>query len=279
MLRRTGIRTIGDLPWGAHICLFYETPQDLIDIHVAYFGAGLEDGEFCIWALSDPVSREDAIEALYQGIPNFSRYLEAGAIELIPGYEWYLEGKEFDAQRVTGGWHAKHEDAMMRGFAGMRASGNAFWIESNLWPTFRDYEEELAQAIHGREMIVLCSYSLRASRAVDMLDVARCHNVSIARRHGHWEFLETPELLRARQEIEGLNDAIDILSSKFPGQDKLTSRERIILAQTVKGASSKEAGRALGISPRTVEFHRANIMRKLSAKNAAELINKVLGAE
>ena len=277
-LRRTGIHTIGDLPWGAHMCLFYETPQDLIDIHVAYFGAGLEDGEFCIWALSGPVSRNEAIKALHEGIPDFSRHLDAGAIELIPGYEWYLQGQEFDPQRVTGGWRARHGDAMMRGFAGMRASGNAFWIESNLWPTFREYEEELDRSIYGREMLVLCTYSLKASRAVDMLDVARCHNVSIARRHGRWEFLQTPELLRARKEIGTLKDAIDVLSSRFPGRDKLTPRERIILAQIAKGASSKEAGRALEISPRTVEFHRANIMRKLSAKNVAELLNRIIAA-
>jgi DNA-binding CsgD family transcriptional regulator len=278
VLRRTGIRAIGDLPWGAHMCLFYETPQDLLDIHVAYFRAGLEDGEYGLWALSDPVSRTDAINALDAGIPNFGRYLDDGAIELIPGYEWYLQGEEFDSQRVTGGWRAKHEDAMHRGFAGLRASGNAFWIESNQWPTFREYEEELDRSIEGREMLVLCTYSLGASRAVDVMDVARCHNVSIARRHGDWEFLETPELLRARREIKRLNGAIEILSNKFPGHDKLTQRERIILAQIAKGASSKEAGRALGISPRTVEFHRANIMRKLSARNVAELLNKVIGA-
>ena len=41
---------------------------------------------------------------------------------------------------------------------------------------------------------------------------------------------------------------------------------RVALAQIVRGASSKEAGRMLGISPRTVEFHRANVMRKLGAR-------------
>ena len=278
-LRRTGIRTLGNLPWGAHICLFFETPQDLIDIHLAYFGAGLEDGEFCVWALSDPVSRDDAISAFRDGIPGFDRYLDAGAIELIPGYEWYLQGEEFDPQRITGGWRAKHEDALARGFAGMRVSGNAFWLESNLWPTFREYEQELDRSIEGREMLVLCTYSLKASRAVDMLDVARCHNASIARRDGRWEFLETPEALLARPDIGSLNDAIGILSRMFPGHDKLTPRERATLAHIVKGASSKETARALGISPRTVEFHRANIMRKLSARNVAELLNKVIGAD
>jgi DNA-binding CsgD family transcriptional regulator len=50
----------------------------------------------------------------------------------------------------------------------------------------------------------------------------------------------------------------------------------VTLAQIVRGASSKEAGRLLGISPRTVEFHRANIMEKLGAKNTVDLVRRVL---
>jgi two-component system response regulator FixJ len=46
----------------------------------------------------------------------------------------------------------------------------------------------------------------------------------------------------------------------------LTPRERVVLGQIARGASSKEAGRALGISPRTIEFHRANIMQKKAKK-------------
>jgi DNA-binding CsgD family transcriptional regulator len=57
----------------------------------------------------------------------------------------------------------------------------------------------------------------------------------------------------------------------------LTAKERGALAQIIRGASSKEAGRTLGISPRTVDFHRANLLRKLGARNAADLVNKVLG--
>ena len=56
----------------------------------------------------------------------------------------------------------------------------------------------------------------------------------------------------------------------------LTPRERLILAEIVKGHSSKEVARALDISPRTVEFHRANLLKKFGAKNTAELVRKVL---
>jgi DNA-binding CsgD family transcriptional regulator len=56
----------------------------------------------------------------------------------------------------------------------------------------------------------------------------------------------------------------------------LTPREREVLERLVAGASNKEVGRALGISPRTVEVHRARIMGKLGARNAADLVRIAL---
>lgn len=274
--RRSGIDRIGDLPWGAHICLFYETPDDLLFAMCSYFRAGLEDGEACLWALSDPVDMETGLAALRDAIPDFDSYLDAGAIELVSGYEWYLAGDEFDQQRVTSGWREKQAAARARGFEGLRVSGNAFWMETSAWKDFCAYEAELDHSIAGGEMLVLCTYSLLASRAVDILDVARTHNFSFARRKGRWEYLETPELANARRQIERLNGAIDVLSKEFPGREKLTPSERIALAQIIRGESSKEAARHLNISHRTVEFHGANLMRKLGARNTADLIRMVL---
>lgn len=274
-LRKTGIRVMGEMPWGTHICLFYETKKDLLDAAVCYFQAGLDSNEFCVWAVSNPISMEVAKRALRAAIPDFDMRLMAGQVELLDGREWYLRGDQFDLKRITGGWSAKLNAALAMGYDGMRVSGNAFWIESNHWKEFCAYEQELDQSLAGQRMIVLCTYSLGASRAVDILDVARAHQFSIARRNDDWEFLETPELQQARLEITKLNGALDILSKPFPGQEMLTSRERVVLAQIVRGASSKETGRTLGISPRTVEFHRANIMKKLSAKSLADLVRKV----
>ena len=61
------------------------------------------------------------------------------------------------------------------------------------------------------------------------------------------------------------------------GGDLLTKRERQVLARLIAGASNKEAGRALSISPRTIEVHRARIMEKLGARNCAELVRIALG--
>jgi two-component system, LuxR family, response regulator FixJ len=65
----------------------------------------------------------------------------------------------------------------------------------------------------------------------------------------------------------------------FPGRELLTRREREVLAQVAAGSSNKEAGRVLNISPRTVEVHRARIMEKLNARNAADLVRIVLSQD
>ena len=59
--------------------------------------------------------------------------------------------------------------------------------------------------------------------------------------------------------------------------DSLTSRETTILTLILGGATNREAALSLGISPRTVEFHRANIMQKSGARNLAELMLMTLG--
>jgi two-component system response regulator FixJ len=59
--------------------------------------------------------------------------------------------------------------------------------------------------------------------------------------------------------------------------DLLTGRESEVLEHIAHGASSKEAGRRLGISPRTVDVHRARIKKKLHAKRAVDLVRIVFG--
>jgi two-component system response regulator FixJ len=64
--------------------------------------------------------------------------------------------------------------------------------------------------------------------------------------------------------------------ASFPGCDRLTAREHDVLSQITAAASNKEAAKNLGISPRTVEIHRVHIMKKLVAKNTADLVRIVL---
>ena len=104
-------------------------------------------------------------------------------------------------------------------------------------------------------------------------------------RGGALDFIEKP--FEAAQVVARIYQAIlawrrrDVTDATglplFLGSERLTRREHEVLAQITGGASNKEAGCKLGISPRTVEVHRARIMDKLGAKNAADLVRMVFG--
>lgn len=67
------------------------------------------------------------------------------------------------------------------------------------------------------------------------------------------------------------------LSAKRPVTAELTPREREIAALLVEGKTSKLIARQVGLSPRTVEMHRAKLMRKFSAATSSELVHRLVG--
>jgi PAS domain S-box-containing protein len=208
-LRKTGISIIGDMPWGTHFCHFYETKQDLLDTLIPYFKAGLENKEFCLWVVSQPLTVEEARHAMGQAVPDLDQHLAERSLEIHTHNEWYLHAGQFDPQRVIRRWHERMNEALARGYAGMRASANTAWIKKEHWRDFREYEKEVDALITAQRMIILCTYPLTTSPGDQVFDVARIHQVAVARRHGSWEMFETPELKQAKAEITRLNDELE----------------------------------------------------------------------
>ena len=225
-LRKTGISVVGDVPWGTHLCHFYETKEDLLDILIPYFKAGLENEEFCIWVVSDPLGEGEVRDALRQAVPEADRYLAASHIEIvpytrfppsrqlasppehieiIPHTDWYLKDGAFIAERVLNGWNQKLADALAKGYAGLRANGNEAWLTEENREAFSAYEKTLDESLAGQRMIVLCSYPLAGSSAAQIFDVVNTHQLGILRRRGKWERIETPEPIQAKAEIKRLN--------------------------------------------------------------------------
>lgn len=276
--RSSGLAPVADLKWGDHISAFYGTVDDLLEIVGDFFNAGIPTGEKCFWVVSPPFTVPQVLAGLAGRIPDVNAEVARGALEIVAGDEWYLVDGEIDFRRVTRAWRAKEEEARSAGFEGLRVVSTSFWLMSRIWTSYAEYEGQLSEAICGTNMILLCTYPLDVATASDVLDITKAHDFSIVLRNGRWEFMESPDQVMARRQIGRLTFALDILSLPFPGREKLTPRERITLAQIIRGASNKDAARALEISPRTVEFHRANIMRKLGARNLAELMAVVLRA-
>jgi PAS domain S-box-containing protein len=66
------------------------------------------------------------------------------------------------------------------------------------------------------------------------------------------------------------------LSASRPVKAELTGREREVAAFLMDGMTSKEIGKVLGISHRTVEIYRARLMRKYKSSTTADLVHKLL---
>jgi len=64
--------------------------------------------------------------------------------------------------------------------------------------------------------------------------------------------------------------------SSLSGQKRLTKREREVLRLISEGYSNKQGALRMQISPRTFESHRAEAMRKLGARNTADLVRAAL---
>lgn len=70
--------------------------------------------------------------------------------------------------------------------------------------------------------------------------------------------------------------AFEDLSAQRPVKAELTAREREVAARLLDGLTSKEIGRTMSISHRTVEIYRARLMRKFQANTTADLVHKLM---
>jgi hypothetical protein len=189
----SGLTFLGDLPWGSHFCQFYRTKKDLLAILVPYFKAGLQNNEFCVWVTSEILTAEHAFKVLKKSVPGFSNYLQKGQMEIFPHTDWYLKGGKFDLRRTLGMWMRKHDEALSRGFAGMRVTGNPYWIDNKKdWDDFACYEAEINRVIGGTNLLVLCTYSLKQCGVVEILDVIKNHEFALVMNRGSWQVVTIP---------------------------------------------------------------------------------------
>jgi C4-dicarboxylate-specific signal transduction histidine kinase len=197
------------MPWGTHFCHFYETTDDLLETLLPFFKVGLESHEFCAWVVSEPLTEDGVWGALERAVPNFDRYVSDQSIEVLNARDVYLSGGEIDLHRILGNWNAKLQRALSRGYEGIRVTGNTAWLEQKQWADFMDYEAALNRGISDQPMLVLCTYPLMTTGAIEFLDVTATHQFAVAKRRGQWNVVETPQLRQAKAEIARLNRELE----------------------------------------------------------------------
>ncbi len=198
----SGIDILGKISWGTHFCQFYKTKEDLIEILVPYFKAGLEDNEFCMWVTSEPFNEKEVKAAIRKAIPDFEKYLKKGQLEILPYSQWYIRDGSFNPQKVLDGWIDKLNKAFTLGFKGLRLTGNTFWLEQTLWKSFAEYENTINEIIGNYKMIAICTYSLEKCGAEEILDVMNTHQFALIKREEKWTIIESAQLKQTRHALQ-----------------------------------------------------------------------------
>jgi C4-dicarboxylate-specific signal transduction histidine kinase len=207
---KTAIDVIGDMVgWGAHFCLFYETKEDLLDTLISYCKSGLESDEYCLWIVAEPLTIEEARDALKGEVPDLDQHLADSRLEIVSARDWFLQGGTFDGKRLTDAWYEKLARVSARGYPGMRVTGDTTWLTNKDWSHFCDYEDGLNEVIGNQRLAVLCTYPLAGCGAPQILDVVRTHQFVLARRYGSWDVVETAGLKQAKAEIARLNEELE----------------------------------------------------------------------
>ena len=177
-----------------------------------------------------------------------------------------------------------------------------FELEGYQVETFSNGEDFLAHLRDSSPSVILLDVHMPGRSGLEVMEELAARHIAApiliisgqgdipmavaAIKHGAHDFIEKPfdgtEVVeRIEKILSSVNKAPEAGQStlanwSFPHAETLTPRERDVLLQITQGASNKEAGQHLAISPRTIEVHRARIMEKLKARNTADLVRIVL---
>jgi len=185
-LTQCGLPGLSTIPYGIHMCHFYEKRTDLADALVPYFAAGLRNNERCIWITADPLDAAAAGSALRDAGVDVDAATRKGSLVIREHSGWYSDSAGMKGAEVVDLWLEEERRALERGYSGLRITGNTSFLTPEAWDPFMEYEALLNQALAARRIVTLCSYYRKQCAATEVVEVVQRHNVTLERPDAGW---------------------------------------------------------------------------------------------
>lgn len=174
-----------------HICHFYDSRQDLIDVLVPFFAEGLRQGDFCLWGAAAPLDPDDAMRELARAVPELDTYITKGQLQIFPVAQLY--DSKFDPEGVYLMWLRMVKTAIANGFTGFRCNGNTRDVPTKDWLSFLIYESFVNAGVGEFPVLATCSYPKSRCNEDEIGSVRRTHQSALVKRGGAWEFVAPRE--------------------------------------------------------------------------------------
>ncbi|MBI2857572.1 MAG: PAS domain-containing protein [Chloroflexi bacterium] len=211
-VRKSGLALLGDIPWGTDLCLLYQSTEDMLEVLMPFFQAGLDNEEFCLWIAGASRSTSEAWEAMRSRIPSFASSEAGGQIALVTREEWEKADQKGRIASFV-------NRAFLNGFAGLRLG-----IDSHLGQLSLSTAE--TEALSRDFVLKMVSYPRDEFDAVRLMDVVKGFRYSLVRNGKEWELIESSEV---RVATDALRRNEEKLSSLFAHMEEGFAYQRIIV--------------------------------------------------
>ena len=185
---KKGAKIPAVFPTNTHICHFYRTKEDLLDLLVPFFRQGLERQEFCLWGVTSPLTVKEARAALAKAVDNLDSYIGSNQLEIFDIGALY-GANEFDAKAVRDGFLNKVKTSLSKGWKGFRCDGITTGVKPRDWKNFQVYEQEVTRTLQG-SVTALCSYDLKNLTLDQLLQVTDTHLATILKNKSEWYVID-----------------------------------------------------------------------------------------
>ncbi|MDD2702792.1 MAG: PAS domain S-box protein [Candidatus Omnitrophica bacterium] len=190
LMRQSGIDVIGDVPGGWSVSQFFQGREDLVEVLVPYFFAGLKNKEFCLWITGEFLPAEDAKAALCRTVPDLEEYLRSGQMEIIESDRRHSQSKALGPKEILQGWIEKAKQAGEKGFDGTRLTQDLSWITGKEWEYCEACEKGINEKLKEYNILAVCSYDLNRCGVYRALESASYHRLALIKEDGAWRAVE-----------------------------------------------------------------------------------------
>ncbi|MFA6317212.1 MAG: PocR ligand-binding domain-containing protein [Elusimicrobiota bacterium] len=208
--RPSGLPAVSELPWGSHFCHFHQTKQDLLEVLVPYFKAGLRNNELCVWETSGSLGVEDARKALSKAVPDLPALIRKGQLFILPARR--RSPKNGAADRAM---FQRLDEAASMGFEGLRFAAQAVARKAGA----RTFVCPGTAALESRNAVAAFSYPRGAFDAAGLMEVVGKHRFALLKDSGTWKAVEGSAAWTAKDDLrrteEKLQSLFDHMSEGF----------------------------------------------------------------
>lgn len=182
-----GLPGLATIPYGVHMCHFYETRADLAAALVPYFVAGLHKRERCLWVTAQPLDATAATAELRKAGLDVGALTRSGALVISDAASFFANVRM--GSEVVDLWMEEERRALAAGYTGLRVTGNTNFVPAADWSKFMDYEELMNQACADRRIVALCSYLRERCGATEIAEAVQRHSCTLDRPDEGWRIL------------------------------------------------------------------------------------------